>query len=420
MTPATIYGAPEGFDALLLTRRAAEHQGTLLHVARDDTRLSRLADLLAYFAPDLETLRFPAWDCLPYDRVSPNPAVVSERIATLSRLLEPAPARRIVLTTVNALVQRVPPCTMFAGASLTVAVNGVVPPEDLVSFLEAHGYGRADTVMEPGEYAVRGGIIDIFPSGAADPVRLDLFGDTVESIRRFDAASQRSTEKLEGFSLRPVSELSLDKESVARFRTAWRDLFGQAAARDPIYEAISEGRRAPGMEHWMPLFHDELETLLDYLPAPSVSFDSQVQDRAARRGGAVSALAAQPTVSGSCCLGCDAGESAAIRIQPIRHAGWRGGRGCRRTAGRGVHSGGRQPGRQHVRSVEGAVGKLGRAGAPHLGGGVVPRIARAHRRAAARTWAARRCRGKLGRRRKSEARHHWFADPRHRAWFRRR
>jgi transcription-repair coupling factor (superfamily II helicase) len=277
MTPATIYGAPEGFDALLLTRRAAEHQGTLLHVARDDTRLSRLADLLAYFAPDLETLRFPAWDCLPYDRVSPNPAVVSERIATLSRLLEPAPARRIVLTTVNALVQRVPPCTMFAGASLTVAVNGVVPPEDLVSFLEAHGYGRADTVMEPGEYAVRGGIIDIFPSGAADPVRLDLFGDTVESIRRFDAASQRSTEKLEGFSLRPVSELSLDKESVARFRTAWRDLFGQAAARDPIYEAISEGRRAPGMEHWMPLFHDELETLLDYLPAPSVSFDSQVE-----------------------------------------------------------------------------------------------------------------------------------------------
>jgi transcription-repair coupling factor (superfamily II helicase) len=120
MTPATIYGAPEGFDALLLTRRATEHPGTLLHVARDDTRVSRLADLLAYFAPDLEVLRFPAWDCLPYDRVSPNPAVVSERIATLSRLLEPAPARRLVLTTVNALVQRVPPCTMFSGASHSV------------------------------------------------------------------------------------------------------------------------------------------------------------------------------------------------------------------------------------------------------------------------------------------------------------
>jgi transcription-repair coupling factor (superfamily II helicase) len=283
MSAGTIYGAPEGFDALLLTKRAAEHEGTLLHVARDDTRLNRMADLLAYFSPALEVLRFPAWDCLPYDRVSPNPAVVSERIATLSRLLEPAPPRRIVLTTVNALVQRTPPCTMFAGTTLSVAVDGTVAPEKLTAFLQANGYGRADTVMEPGEYAVRGGIIDIFPSGETDPVRLDLFGDTVDSIRRFDAATQRSTEKLTGFSLRPVSEVSLDKESVARFRTGWRDLFGQNAARDPIYEAISEGRRAPGMEHWLPLFHDEMETLLDYLPKPSISLDHQADEVLDRR-----------------------------------------------------------------------------------------------------------------------------------------
>jgi transcription-repair coupling factor (superfamily II helicase) len=95
--------------------------------------------------------------------------------------------------------------------------------------------------MEPGEYAVRGGIIDVFPSGEGDPVRLDFFGDTVESVRRFDPATQRSTEKAAGFSLRPVSEVTLDAESVARFRTAWRDLYGQAAASDPIYQAISDG-----------------------------------------------------------------------------------------------------------------------------------------------------------------------------------
>jgi transcription-repair coupling factor (superfamily II helicase) len=146
MNSATIYGAPEGFDALLLVRRAAEHEGTLLHVARDEARMNRLADLLAFFAPEIEVLRFPPWDCLPYDRVSPNAAVVSERIATLTRLLEPASARQIVLTTVNALVQKVPPHTVFAGTSLSVAVNAALPPETLVSLLEANGYGRADTV----------------------------------------------------------------------------------------------------------------------------------------------------------------------------------------------------------------------------------------------------------------------------------
>jgi transcription-repair coupling factor (superfamily II helicase) len=273
-----IYGAPEGFDALLLIRRAEEHQGTLLHVARNEARMMRLADLLAFFAPKIEVLRFPAWDCLPYDRVSPNPAVVSDRIATLTRLLEPATGQRIVLTTVNAAVQKIPPQLVFFGESLDVTAGGTIRPEKLIAYLDQHGYGRADTVMEPGEYAVRGGIIDIFPSGEGDPVRLDFFGDTVESIRRFDPSTQRSTEKAQKFSLQPVSEVTLDPASVARFRTEWRELFGQAAAADPVYQAISEGRRYPGMEHWVPLFHEGMETLLDYLPNPSVSMDSQFEE----------------------------------------------------------------------------------------------------------------------------------------------
>ena len=271
----TIHGAPEGWDAVLLARRGAEHKGPLLHIARDDARMARLAESLAFFAPDAEVLRFPAWDCLPYDRVSPNPELVSERIATLSRLLEPPIGQRIVLTTVNALVQRVPPRHAFHGGSRVLKVGDQVKPEELARFLEANGYGRAATVMEPGEFALRGGIMDIFPSGVPEPLRLDLFGDDIESIRSFDPATQRSAGRADQLVLRPVSEVFLDKSSVARFRTAWRELFGQAAASDPLYLSISDGRRHPGMEHWVPLFHEGMETLLDFLPGVSASIDSQ-------------------------------------------------------------------------------------------------------------------------------------------------
>jgi len=273
-----VWGAPEGWDAFLLAQRRREHTGSILHVTRDDARMARLAEALAFVMPEAEILRFPAWDCLPYDRVSPAAALVSERIATLARLLDKPTGPRIVLTTVNALVQRVPPRSAFTGANMTLTVGGDVKPEKLAEFLEANGYGRAGTVMEPGEYAIRGGIIDIFPSGESEPVRLDLFGDTIESIRAFDPSSQRSAGKRTKLSLRPVSEVPLGKESIARFRTGWRDLFGQDAAKDPIYLSISDGRRHPGMEHWVPLFHPTMENFLDYLPDAAVSFDHQSEE----------------------------------------------------------------------------------------------------------------------------------------------
>ncbi|HVZ10083.1 transcription-repair coupling factor [Rhodopila sp.] len=276
--PVKVWGAPEGWDAFLLARRRREHAGSVLHVTRDDARMARLAEALSFVMPEAEVLRFPAWDCLPYDRVSPNPAILSERIATLARLLEPSRKPRIVLTTVNALVQRIPPRAAFAGASTTLTVNGTVQPETLAAFLEANGYGRAGTVMEPGEYAMRGGIIDIFPAGESEPVRLDLFGDTIESIRAFDPSSQRSAGRRSALSLRPVSEVPLGKESIARFRSGWRELFGQDAAKDPIYLSVSDGRRHPGMEHWVPLFHPTMENLLDYLPDAAVSLDHQADE----------------------------------------------------------------------------------------------------------------------------------------------
>ncbi|WP_212374271.1 transcription-repair coupling factor [Acetobacter persici] len=276
---APIWGVPEGYDALLLARRAREHKGPVLHIARDDAATARLADMLAYVAADVETLRFPAWDCLPYDRVSPNPAIVAERVATLTRLLEPSGGRpRLVLTTVGAVVQRVSPRSTFEGQSLTVKQGESLDQAFLIELLVANGYTRTDTVMEAGEFASRGGIFDLFPAGAAEPVRLDLFGDEVENIRAFDPGTQRSTTKQDALTLRPVSEFSLDAASISRFRTGWRDVFGPAAAADPLYEHISDGRRYPGIEHWLPLFHEQLETLFDYLPDVSVSLDYQVED----------------------------------------------------------------------------------------------------------------------------------------------
>ena len=271
-----VYGAPEGYDGLLVARRRAEETGGILHVCRDDARMQRMADALAFLAPDAEVLGFPAWDCLPYDRVSPNPEIVAERVATLTRLMEPGRRPRIVLTTVNALVQRVPPRAVFAGATMRLTKGGRTDPDKLIAFLEANGYGRAGTVMEHGEYAVRGGIIDIYPAGEADPVRLDLFGDEVESIRHFDTGTQRSGEAVDELWLRPMGEVFLDGDSTTRFRSGYRDLFGPAAGDDPLYVSVSAGQRHPGMEHWAGLFHESMETLLDYLGPASVSLDHQV------------------------------------------------------------------------------------------------------------------------------------------------
>jgi transcription-repair coupling factor (superfamily II helicase) len=132
--------------------------------------------------------------------------------------------------------------------------------------------------MEHGEYAVRGGIIDLFPAGEAEPLRLDFFGDEIEDMRRFDTASQRSGKVVPALSLRPVGEVFLDEASRTRFRSGYRELFGAAAADDPLYGAISAGRRYPGMEHWAGLFHDNMVPLLDYMLGAEISFDHQAEE----------------------------------------------------------------------------------------------------------------------------------------------
>src|SRR5712692_8642028 len=294
-----LFGAPEGHDAAtiggLVEGGAAQ---SWLHVCRDDGRMARFAAALGFFHPGLTQLTFPAWDCLPYDRVSPNGEITSRRIDTLTRLAGGEEERPlVVLTTVNALVQRVPPRKLFDGRVLTLGAGGRIPLDRLQSFFRNNGYFRTDTVREPGEFAVRGGIVDLYPAGAAQPMRLDFFGDTLESLRSFDPLTQRSTGTLDQFVLRPVSEILLDDAAIQRFRSRYREQFGAVGGDDPLYESVSAGRRHAGMEHWLPLYYETLETLFDYLPQAAVSFDWQSEEaRAHRLEGVADFYAARRTI----------------------------------------------------------------------------------------------------------------------------
>lgn len=272
----TMGGAPEGFDARLILKEVQKSGTPVLHVARDDKRMEAMRAALAFFAPDMPVFVFPGWDCLPYDRVSPNADISAARMATLAALVHQMPSQFVLLTTLNAASQRVPAREVLREAAFTARVDQRVDEEALRNFLVRMGFSQSPTVMEPGDYAIRGGIIDIFPPGESGPVRLDLFGDVLDGARRFDPATQRTTEKLEVVELAPVSEVILDEAAVTRFRQNYRIEFGAAGTDDPLYEAVSAGRKHQGIEHWLPFFHERLETLFDYLPQATVTLDDQL------------------------------------------------------------------------------------------------------------------------------------------------
>src|SRR5829696_6354623 len=288
----TLSGVPDEFDSIVLGDLArglsgrVEGAAVLVHVARDGQRQQTLQNALQFVAPDIEVLTFPAWDCQPYDRVSPNNAITAQRMTTLSRIARSRTSEerpRILSTTVNALVQRVPPRTRIAGETFAAAPGNVVDTNQLVAWLEINGFLRTGTVRDRGEYAVRGGIIDLFPASLPNPVRLDFFGDTLESIRSFDPETQRTVGQLRSLDLVPMSEVQLTTESIRRFRQAHVAQFGAPTRDDRLYEAVSEGRRYAGMEHWLPLFHERLDTLFDYVPGVPVVFDIHVEDAVGER-----------------------------------------------------------------------------------------------------------------------------------------
>ncbi|WP_315832792.1 transcription-repair coupling factor [Bradyrhizobium prioriisuperbiae] len=289
LTLANVAEGAEGLITSDLARAVAARPKppavSLAVVCRDGPRMAQLARALEFFAPDLAVMQFPAWDCQPYDRVSPHGGVVAQRVTTLARLsrLKGSDKPLIVLTTVNAILQRVPPREVIAAQALSVAPGHAVPMESIVAWLEHNGYNRSSTVRESGEYAVRGGILDLFPAGLDQPVRFDFFGDTLESIRTFDAETQRTLLDMRALDLVPVSEFQLVTETIRRFRMGYVAAFGAPTRDDLLYEAVSEGRRHPGMEHWLPLFQERMDTLFDYLGNSPVVIEPQAEDSAQER-----------------------------------------------------------------------------------------------------------------------------------------
>jgi transcription-repair coupling factor (superfamily II helicase) len=271
-----LIGAPEGFDALAMADMVkARGEALSVFVARDTPRASAFIDALAFFAREIEVIRLPGWDCLPYDRIGPSAAIAAQRMAALSRLAQDQPDRRprLLVTTVPGLLQRVPPHAALKSASYRARPGQDVDVADLERYFAVNGYVRASTVSEQGEFAIRGGVIDVFAPGVEEPVRLDLFGDTLESVRGFDPETQRSTRQLKEIELLPVSEVLLDAARISRFRKGYVAEFG-APGDDALYASVSEGVRRAGVEHWLPLFYEQLETVFDFLgPDALMAFD---------------------------------------------------------------------------------------------------------------------------------------------------
>ena len=289
LTLARVADGAEGLVLADLARAVAARPDapaiSLAVICRDGQRMAALSRTLAFFGPDILTMEFPAWDCLPYDRVSPNASVVAQRMTTLSRLarVKGRDKPSVLLTTINAALQRVPAREFVGTHALSVAPGNVLGMHGVIEWLELNGFTRASTVREPGEYAVRGGILDLFPPGMDMPVRFDFFGDALETIRTFDPQTQRSELQMSALDLVPVAEFQLITETIRRFRTGYVAEFGATTPDDLLYEAVSEGRRYPGMEHWLPLFHTKLETLFDYLPGTPVALEHLDEDAAHER-----------------------------------------------------------------------------------------------------------------------------------------
>ena len=290
--PITLSGIADGAEGLVvadLARAIASGKNppaiSIAVVCRDGPRMAMLSRALGFFAPDIEVLEFPAWDCLPYDRVSPHAAIVAQRMMTLARLarVQGREHPAVLLTSVNAILQRVPARDFVGKQSLSAAPGNMLPMAGIIQWLDLNGFNRTPTVREAGDYAVRGGIVDLFAPGMDEPVRLDFFGDTLESIRSFDPETQRTSAELRALDLVPMSEFQLTSDTIRLFRTGYVAAFGAAAPDDVLYEAVSEGRRHAGMEHWLPLFLKSMDTLFDYLPATPFAIEPLAEEAAHER-----------------------------------------------------------------------------------------------------------------------------------------
>jgi transcription-repair coupling factor (superfamily II helicase) len=261
--------------ALALSQAAEQQARPVLLITADSHSAQRLQGALRFYRrdPGLAVLTFPDWETLPYDVFSPHQDIISERLATLHRLrtLE----HGIVIVPIQTLMQRIAPRQFLDGHSLMLAIGERLDPTALQENLVHAGYRHVSAVMEHGEFAVRGNLVDLFPMGSRRPYRIELFDEDIESIRSFDPDTQRSVEKVEQVRLLPAHEFPLDKAAITRFRNAYRAAFEGDPQQSVIYRDVSQGIAPAGIEYYLPLFYDEVETLFDYLPTETLIVQPQ-------------------------------------------------------------------------------------------------------------------------------------------------
>lgn len=257
---------PGSADALLLARLAQRElkEGRLSAIVTADANdAQRLLDEIAFFAPELRCALFPDWETLPYDTFSPHQDLISERLATLWRILQRE--ADVVLIPASTALYRVAPPSFLAGYTFQFSVKQKLDEARLKAQLTLAGYNHVTQVVSPGEYAVRGGLIDLFPMGSAVPYRVDLFDDEVDSIRTFDPDTQRSLYPVPEVRLLPGREFPMDDDARARFRSRWRELLEGDPTRSRIYKDMGNGVATAGIEYYLPLFFEQTATVFDYL-----------------------------------------------------------------------------------------------------------------------------------------------------------
>jgi len=258
-----LFGSARG---LALARAAETHSGAIAVLAANATNARQLEEEIRFYAdPALRILDFPDRESLPYDAFSPHPDIVSARLETLYHL--PQLQRGIVLSTVATVMHRLPPQEFVAAHSFFLHIGDRLETAALRDRLTRVGYHAVLQVMEPGEFAIRGGVIDLFPVGSRTPYRLDLFDDQIESMREFDPQTQRSGQTLQQVRLLPGREFPLTPEAVQHFRQAFRSRFEGDPQKSPLYRNVSEGLSPGGVEYYLPLFFERTANFFDYLPA---------------------------------------------------------------------------------------------------------------------------------------------------------
>jgi transcription-repair coupling factor (superfamily II helicase) len=249
--------------ALALTRCAETHEGLVLAVVRDTQAAHLLESDLRLLAGALPVLHFPDWETLPYDLFGPHPDIVSQRVATLYGL--PTTRRGVLVVPVATLMQRLCPPGYIGAQSLLIARGQKLDLLHEQRRLEAAGYRNVQQVLDPGDYAVRGGLLDLYPMGADEPYRIELFDDVIDTIRGFDPETQRSSHPVESVRLLPAREFPLDEASIKRVRETLRERFDIDTRRSPLYQDLKEGGTPAGIEYYLPLFFEKTASLFDYV-----------------------------------------------------------------------------------------------------------------------------------------------------------